>query len=182
MPHPRHTGIVRGDRHPFSCGTAFRSLTADWRSYWSSDYADRGSPRSDFARSSVSFFDEPEETRTAPRTAPRRRRPTGGGVDARRARRTARRSWSAGSSLAVVIVVAIVLIAVLVNSCEVSARNSALKDYNNNVAVDQRHSRSARARRSSACCPAPTEQPDRAPEQPQRSAGQAASSSARPRG
>ncbi|HEY4826703.1 MAG TPA: hypothetical protein VIH85_08035 [Solirubrobacteraceae bacterium] len=36
--------------------------------------------------------------------------------------------------LAGVVVIAIVLIAVLVNSCEVSARNSALKDYNNNVA------------------------------------------------
>lgn len=36
--------------------------------------------------------------------------------------------------LAVVVVVAIILIAVLVNSCETSARNSALKDYNNNVA------------------------------------------------
>jgi hypothetical protein len=36
--------------------------------------------------------------------------------------------------LAAVVVVAIILIAVLVNSCEVSARNSALKDYNNSVA------------------------------------------------
>jgi hypothetical protein len=36
--------------------------------------------------------------------------------------------------LAVVVVVAIILIALLVNSCETSARNSALKDYNNNVA------------------------------------------------
>ena len=36
--------------------------------------------------------------------------------------------------LAVVVVIAIVLIAVLVNSCEISARNSALKDYNNSVA------------------------------------------------
>jgi hypothetical protein len=36
--------------------------------------------------------------------------------------------------LAAVVVVAIILIAVLVNSCETSARNSALKDYNNNVA------------------------------------------------
>ena len=36
--------------------------------------------------------------------------------------------------LAVVVVVAIVLIAVLVNSCEVNARNSALEDYNNSVA------------------------------------------------
>jgi hypothetical protein len=34
----------------------------------------------------------------------------------------------------VVVVVAIVLIAVLINSCQVSARNSALKDYNDNVA------------------------------------------------
>jgi hypothetical protein len=82
----------------------------------------------------VSFFDEPEETRAAPRTAPRRRRPSGGG---------GRRPGPATSQailvrrivLAVVVVVAIVLIAVLVNSCEVSARNSALKDYNNNVAA-----------------------------------------------
>ena len=36
--------------------------------------------------------------------------------------------------LAAVVIIAIVLIAVLVNSCEVSARNSALKDYNNGVA------------------------------------------------
>ena len=36
--------------------------------------------------------------------------------------------------LALVVIIAIVLIAVLVNSCETSARNSALKDYNNNVA------------------------------------------------
>ena len=36
--------------------------------------------------------------------------------------------------LAAVVVIAIVLIAVLVNGCETSARNSALKDYNNNVA------------------------------------------------
>src|SRR5205823_2175516 len=35
-------------------------------------------PDSAKERASVSFFDEPEETRTAPRTAPRRRRPTGG--------------------------------------------------------------------------------------------------------
>ncbi len=36
--------------------------------------------------------------------------------------------------LAAVVIIAIVLIAVLVNSCETSARNSALKDYNNSVA------------------------------------------------
>jgi hypothetical protein len=80
----------------------------------------------------VSFFDEPEETRTEPRTAPRRRRPTGGGGRPRPPASQAiliRRIV-----LAVVVVVAIVLIAVLVNSCEVNARNSALKDYNNGVA------------------------------------------------
>jgi hypothetical protein len=81
----------------------------------------------------VSFFDEPEETRTAPRTAPRRRRPTGG---PRRPRSvTSQAILIRRIVLAVVVVVAIVLIAVLVNSCEVSARNSALKDYNNNVAA-----------------------------------------------
>ncbi len=80
----------------------------------------------------MSFFDEPEETRTAPRRAPRRRRPTGGGRRPRPATQQAilvRRIILAG-----VVVVAIILIAVLVNSCETNARNSALKDFNNSVA------------------------------------------------
>jgi hypothetical protein len=81
----------------------------------------------------VSFFDEPEETRTAPRTAPRRRRTSGGSRrppgPATQQAILVRRVVLAG-----VVVVAIILIAVLVNSCEVSARNSALKDYNNSVA------------------------------------------------
>jgi len=80
----------------------------------------------------VSFFDEPEETRTAPRTAPRRRRSTGGPRRPRGANDQAiliRRIV-----LAVAVIIAIVLIAVLVNSCQVNARNSALKDYNNSVA------------------------------------------------
>jgi hypothetical protein len=82
----------------------------------------------------VSFFDEPEETRTASRSAPRRRRPSGGGP--RRPRpATSQAILVRRIVLAVIVVVAIVLIAVLVNSCEVSARNSALKDYNNNVAA-----------------------------------------------
>jgi len=81
----------------------------------------------------VSFFDEPEETRTAPRTAPRRRRPTGGPRRPRPA--TGHAILVRRVVLAVVVVIAIVLIAVLVNSCETSARNSALKDYNNNVAA-----------------------------------------------
>jgi hypothetical protein len=80
----------------------------------------------------VSFFDEPEETRTAPRAAPRRRRPPGGGGRPPAADRQAILVRRIG--LAVVVLIAIVLIAVLVNSCEVSARNSALKDYNNSVA------------------------------------------------
>ncbi|MBO0769816.1 MAG: hypothetical protein J2O48_14130, partial [Solirubrobacterales bacterium] len=79
----------------------------------------------------MSFFDEPEETRTPPRTAPRRRRPTGGG---RRPPANSQAILVRRIVLVVGVVVAIVLIAVLVNSCEVNARNSALKDYNNNVA------------------------------------------------
>ncbi|HTU84845.1 MAG TPA: hypothetical protein VMF57_04675 [Solirubrobacteraceae bacterium] len=91
-------------------------------------------------RSSVSFFDETEETRTAPRQAPRRRRPAGGGGAGPRRPRAPRSTTSQAILvrrivLAVIVVVAIVLIAVLVNSCEVSARNSSLKDYNNNVAA-----------------------------------------------
>jgi hypothetical protein len=80
----------------------------------------------------VSFFDEPEETRTAPRTAPRRRRPSG---DPRRPRPATQQAILIRRLvLAAIVVIAIVLIAVLVNSCQVNARNSALKDYNNNVA------------------------------------------------
>ncbi len=81
----------------------------------------------------MSFFDEPEETRTAPRAAPRRRRaPTGGG---RRPPTADRQSIMVRRiGLVVIVVIAIILIAVLVNGCETSARNSALKDYNNSVA------------------------------------------------
>lgn len=83
----------------------------------------------------MSFFDETEETRTAPRQTPRRRRPTGGGGGRRQRPANTQAILIRRVVLAVVIVVAIVLIAVLVNSCETSARNSALKDYNNNVAA-----------------------------------------------
>lgn len=81
----------------------------------------------------MSFFDEPEETRTPPRTAPRRRRPAGGG---RRRTPTPNRQAIRVRRLvaAVVVVVAIVLIAVGVHSCQVSARNTSLRNYNNNVA------------------------------------------------
>jgi hypothetical protein len=89
-------------------------------------------PDSAKERASVSFFDEPEETRTASRTAPRRRRPTGGSRRPRPA--TQQAILVRRLVLAAIVVIAIILIAVLVNSCEVSARNSALKDYNNSVA------------------------------------------------
>lgn len=80
----------------------------------------------------MSFFDEPEETRTAPRRAPRSRRSTGG---SRRPPSPSRQAIQIRRGvLAAVVVVLIVLIAVGVHSCQVSARNSSLKDYNDNVA------------------------------------------------
>ena len=80
----------------------------------------------------MSFFDEPEETRTEPRSAPRRRRPSRSGRRPRPA--TSQAILIRRIVLVGVLVLAIVLIAVLVNSCEVNARNNALKDYNNSVA------------------------------------------------
>jgi hypothetical protein len=80
----------------------------------------------------VSFFDEPEETRTAPRRAPRRRRTSGGSRRPPSANRQAiqiRRGI-----LVAVVVIVVVLIAVGVHSCQVSARNTSLKNYNDNVA------------------------------------------------
>ena len=80
----------------------------------------------------MSFFDEPEETRTEQRTAPRRRRSTG----ARRRPGPATRQTILIRQIVLVaaVVVAIVLIALLVNSCESNARKTALKDYNNSFA------------------------------------------------
>jgi hypothetical protein len=81
----------------------------------------------------LSFFDEADEprteTRAAPRRAPRQRRPSGGGrrppqdqsIQARRA------------VLAVVLLIVVILIALGVHSCQVSANESALKDYTNHV-------------------------------------------------
>lgn len=78
----------------------------------------------------MSFFDEADEPRTAPRPAPRRRRTTGGGRRPPNDPQVIRtRRIGAGFAL----IIAIILIGVLVNSCEVSARNSALKNYNSNV-------------------------------------------------
>jgi len=79
----------------------------------------------------VSFFDEADEPRTEP-TAQRRRRSTGGGrrppseEQAIRARR--------GVALVILLIV-VILIVVGVHSCQVSARNNSLRDYNNNVST-----------------------------------------------
>jgi hypothetical protein len=86
----------------------------------------------------LSFFDEvdesPRPTRTSPRTsrsAPRRRRPSGGG----RRPPTDQQSIQVRRAIAAVaIIIVLILIVLGVHSCQVSARNSSLKDYNNNVA------------------------------------------------
>jgi hypothetical protein len=77
----------------------------------------------------LSFFDEADEPRTSARTPPRRRRPTGGGrrPPDRQAIQVRRALGAAG------ILIALILIVLGVHSCQVSQRNSALKDYNNNV-------------------------------------------------
>lgn len=77
----------------------------------------------------MSFFDEADEPRTAPRTQPRRRRPAGGGR--RPPDRQAIQVRRAVAATALVIV--LILIVIGVHSCQVSQRNSSLKDYNNNV-------------------------------------------------
>jgi hypothetical protein len=79
----------------------------------------------------LSFFDEPDEPRTAVRTPPPRRRPAGGGRRPPTDRQAilVRRAVAAGGLLVLIIV-----IAVGVSSCESSARVNALKDYNDNVA------------------------------------------------
>ena len=78
----------------------------------------------------MSFFDEADEPRTASRSAPRRggssggRRPPHGDPQAIRVRR---------GVAAAVLVVLFILVVLGVHSCQVSARNSALQDYNANV-------------------------------------------------
>lgn len=77
----------------------------------------------------MSFFDEADEPPTAP-TPRRRRRPSGSGgrpptdQQAIRIRRAV---------AATALVIVVILIALGVHSCQISQRNSALKDYNNNV-------------------------------------------------
>lgn len=78
----------------------------------------------------MSFFDEADEPRTARRTAPRRRRTS----------RSGRRPPSEQQAIqirravaAAVLLVALILIVLGVHSCQVSARNSSLKDYTNSA-------------------------------------------------
>jgi hypothetical protein len=80
----------------------------------------------------VSFFDEADEPRTEP-TAQRRRRPAGGGRRPPTNQQHAIRLRRAIAIAALVVVV--ILIVVGVRSCQVSSRNSALRDYNNNVSA-----------------------------------------------
>jgi hypothetical protein len=80
----------------------------------------------------LSFFDDADE----PASEPRGRRSSGTGrtPGSRRALPSDREVIQRRRALAVVgVVVAIVLIALLVHSCQVSQRNSALMNYNNNV-------------------------------------------------
>jgi hypothetical protein len=91
----------------------------------------------------LSFFDEADEpateTRTPPRTAPRsapprRRRPSGSGTRPPRRPSTDRQSIQTRRAIAAVaIVIVLILIVLGVHSCQVSQRNSSLKDYNNSV-------------------------------------------------
>jgi hypothetical protein len=90
-------------------------------------------------RESLSFFDEADEPRTPPRTAQHRRRPRGssrrpGGGGGRRPPSDQqaiqlRRAVALGA-----LVIVVILVVLGVHSCQISARNSGLKNYNDNVA------------------------------------------------
>jgi len=75
----------------------------------------------------LSFFDEADE----PRTAPPRRRHSGGG---RRPPSDAQSIQVRRAVAAAAILIVLILIVLGVHSCQISARNSALKDYSNSVA------------------------------------------------
>jgi hypothetical protein len=75
----------------------------------------------------LSFFDEADE----PRTEPRRRRPSGSG---RRPPSDQQQSIAARRGIAAVaVLIVLVLIVLGIHSCQVSARNSSLRDYNHSV-------------------------------------------------
>lgn len=79
----------------------------------------------------MSFFDEVEEPRPAPRTTERRRRPSGSGR-----RPPSRQTIQLRRGVfAVVVLIVIVLIVIGIHSCDVSATKSALMNYDDNVAL-----------------------------------------------
>jgi hypothetical protein len=79
----------------------------------------------------VSFFDEADEPRTEP-TAQRRRRAAGGG---RRPPSDEQAIRIRRAVALIVLLIVVILIVVGVHSCQVSARNNSLRDYNNNVST-----------------------------------------------
>lgn len=91
----------------------------------------------------MSFFDEADEPPTATRTTPRRRRPSGSG---RRPPGDQQAIQVRRAIAAAAVLIVLILIVLGVHSCQVSQRNSALKDYNNNVGslVQQSDQTSAR--------------------------------------
>ena len=78
----------------------------------------------------MSFFDEADEPTVAPRTTQRRRRPSGTG---RRPPGDQQSIRVRRAIAAVVILIAIILVVLGVHSCQISQRNSSLKDYADNV-------------------------------------------------
>jgi hypothetical protein len=80
----------------------------------------------------LSFFDEADEPRTEPRTAPSTRRPSGTGRRPPSDQQTIRLRQAAA---AVAILIVVILIVLGVHSCQVSAATGALKDYANAVSA-----------------------------------------------
>ena len=78
----------------------------------------------------MSFFDEVDEPAPEPRATPRRRRPSGSG---RRPPADRQAIQIRRIVAALVLLVVIVLIVLGVHSCQVSSRNSALRDYTSSV-------------------------------------------------
>ena len=84
----------------------------------------------------MSFFDEADEPREAPRARQRQRRPSGRGRPPSQHQPVQTRRAVA----VVVVIVVIVLLALLVHSCDVSATNSSLRDYTNSVSTQIQNS------------------------------------------
>lgn len=90
----------------------------------------------------MSFFDDVEEPAPRRAVAARTRRPTRGG----RSSGAQRKFLIRRAVLAVVVLIAAILVVLGVHSCQVSARTSALRDYDNSVAsLIQRSDQTGRA-------------------------------------